>query len=244
MLMLPATPDVIASFVAEAEAAPDELSTIANVMLAPPMPFVPAEHHGRPVVMAQLVHARSGEAGERAIAPFRALATPIADTVRPMRYPEIYALANGGPQPVAAAMRNMFIDAVDRHTGQTIIDHLRAASAPIAAAQLRVLGGAMARVPTAATAFAHRRRRIMLNVTAMYERLEDAPIHEAWTTRFAAALNQREAGAYVGFLGDEGEARVREAYPGSTWDRLTAIKRRYDPTNLFRLNQNIPSAKR
>ena len=244
MLMLPATPDVIASFIAEAEAAPEELSTIANVMLAPPMPFVPAEHHGRPVVMAQLVHARSGEAGERAIAPFRALATPIADMVRPMRYPEIYAQANGGPQPVAAAMRNMFIDGVDRHTAETIIDHLREASAPIAAAQLRVLGGAVARVPAAATAFAHRRRRIMVNVTAMYERLEDARVHEAWATRFAAALKQREAGAYVGFLGDEGEARVREAYPGSTWDRLTAIKRRYDPTNLFRLNQNIPSAKR
>jgi FAD/FMN-containing dehydrogenase len=244
MLILPATPDVIASFVAEAEAAPEELSTIANVMLAPPMPFVPAEQHGRPVVMAQLVHARSGEAAERAIAPFRALATPIADTVRPMRYPEIYAVTNGSAQPVAAAMRNMFIDAVDRHTAQTIIDHLREASAPIAAAQLRVLGGAMARVPAAATAFAHRRRRIMVNVTAMYERLEDAPVHEAWATRFAAAMNHREAGAYVGFLGNEGEARVREAYPGSTWDRLTAIKRRYDPTNLFRLNQNIPSAKR
>jgi FAD/FMN-containing dehydrogenase len=244
MLMLPATPDVIASFVAEAEAAPEELSTIANVMLAPPLPFVPAEHHGRPVVMAQLVHARSGESSERAIAPFRALATPIADTVRPMQYSEIYAQADGGPQPVAAAMRNMFVDAVDRHTAQTIIDNLREASAPIAAAQLRVLGGAMARVPAAATAFAHRRRRIMLNVTAMYERLEDAPVHEAWATRFAAALNQREAGAYVGFLGDEGEARVHEAYPGSTWDRLTAIKHRYDPTNLFRLNQNIPSAKR
>ena len=114
----------------------------------------------------------------------------------------------------------------------------------MAAAQLRVLGGAMARVPAAATAFAHRRRRIMLNIAAMYERLEAAPAHEAWATRFAAALNQREAGAYVGFLGDEGEARVREAYPGSTWDRLTAIKRRYDPTNLFRLNQNIPSVKR
>jgi FAD/FMN-containing dehydrogenase len=244
MLMLPATPDVIASFVAEAEAAPEELSTIASVMLAPPMPFVPAEHHGRPVVMGQLVHARSGEAGERAIAPFRALATPIADTVRPMRYPEMYALADGGPQPVAAAMRNTFIDAVDRHTAETMIDHLREASAPMAAAQLRVLGGAMARVPAAATAFAHRRRRIMLNIAAMYQRLEEAPVHEAWATRFAAALNRREAGAYVGFLGDEGEARIREAYPGSTWDRLTAIKRRYDPTNLFRLNQNIASAKR
>jgi hypothetical protein len=140
-------------------------------------------------------------------------------------------------------MRNLFIDTVDRHTAETMIDHLREASAPMAAVQLRVLGGAMARVPAAATAFAHRRRRIMLNVTAMYERLEDAPVHEAWATGFAGALNQGEAGAYVGFLGDEGEARVHEAYPGATWDRLTAIKRRYDPTNLFRLNQNVPSAK-
>jgi FAD/FMN-containing dehydrogenase len=243
MMMLPATPDVIASFVAEAEAAPEELSTIANVMLAPPMPFVPAEHHGRPIVMALLVYAGSGEAAERAVAPFRALATPIADMVRPMRYPEMYELGEG-PQPVAAAMRNMFIDTVDRRTAETMIDYLREASAPMAAAQLRVLGGAMARVPADATAFAHRRRRIMLNVAAMYERLEEAPVHEGWATRFAAALNQREAGAYVGFLGDEGEARVREAYPGTTWDRLTVIKRRYDPTNLFRLNQNIPSAKR
>jgi FAD/FMN-containing dehydrogenase len=241
MLMLPATPDVIASFVAEAEAAPEELPTIANVMLAPPMPFVPAEHHGRPIVMALLVYAGSGEAAERAVAPFRALATPIADMVRPMRYPEMYELGEG-PQPVAAATRNMFIDTVDRRTAETMIDYLREASAPMAAAQLRVLGGAMARVP--ADAFAHRRRRIILNVTAMYERLEEAPVHEGWATRFAAALNQLEAGAYVGFLGDEGEARVREAYPGTTWDRLTVIKRRYDPTNLFRPNQNIPSAKR
>ena len=67
-------------------------------------------------------------------------------------------------------------------------------------------------------------------------------MHEAWVTDFAAALRQGDAGAYVNFLGDEGEARIREAYPGATWDRLAAIKRRYDPTNLFRLNQNIPPA--
>jgi FAD/FMN-containing dehydrogenase len=243
MLMLPATPEVIASFVAEAEAAPEELSTIANVTLAPPMPFVPAEHHGRPVVMALLVYAGSGEAAERTVGPFRALATPIADMVRPMRYPEMYELGEG-PHPVAAAMRNTFVDTVDRRTAETMIDHLRKASAPMAGVQLRVLGGAMARVPADATAFAHRGRRIMLNVAAMYERLEEAAVHETWVADFQATLRQGEAGAYVGFLGDEGEARVREAYPGSTWDRLAAIKRRYDPTNLFRLNQNIPAAKR
>jgi FAD/FMN-containing dehydrogenase len=240
MLMLPATPDLIVAFVAQAEAAPDELSTIANVMLAPPIPLVPVEHHGRPVVIAQLVHADTRESAERAIAPFRALASAIADTVRPMPYPAIFAPADGGPQPVAAAMRNMFVDAVDRRTAQTMIDHLRRSSAPMAATQLRVLGGAIGRVSPASTAFAHRRRRVLLSVTAMYERVEEAPVHEAWATRFAAALNEREVGAYVGFLGDDSQARVHEAYPGSTWDRLVAIKRRYDPTNVFRLNHNIP----
>ena len=107
-------------------------------------------------------------------------------------------------------------------------------------AQLRVLGGAMARVPDEATAFAHRRRRIMVNVAAMDGRPDGMAAHEAWATAFAAALRQGDPGAYVNFLGNEGERRVHEAYPGPTWNRLMAIKRRYDPTNLFRLNQNIP----
>jgi FAD/FMN-containing dehydrogenase len=242
MLMLPGTPEVIASFVAAAEAAPEELSTIANVMLAPPMPFVPAEHHGRPAVMALLAHAGGGEAGERAIAPFRALAAPLADMVRPMSYPEIFELTEGAPHPVAAAFRTMFIDSVDHGTAETILNHLETASAPMAVAQLRVLGGAMARVPADATAFAHRGRPIMATVATAYERPDEPAVHEAWATEFAAALRGGQTGAFAGFIGDEGEERVREAYPGSTWDRLAAIKRRYDPTNLFRLNQNIPLA--
>jgi FAD/FMN-containing dehydrogenase len=64
-------------------------------------------------------------------------------------------------------------------------------------------------------------------------------MRQAWSDDFAAALDQGDHGAYVNFLGDEGEARVRDAYPGETWERLAAIKRRYDPTNLFHLNQNI-----
>ena len=243
MLMLPATPAVIASFIAEAEAAPEELSTIANVMPAPPMPFVPAEHHGRLIIMALLVYAGATDAGERAMAPFRALATPIADMVRPMRYPEMYELGEG-PHPDAVAARTMFVDVIDHHAAETIGDHLLASTAPLRVAQLRVLGGAMARVPADATAFAYRGRRIMVNVAAAYEREDDATVHEDWVTGFAAALRRGDAGAYVGFIGDEGEARVREAYPGSTWDRLVSIKNRYDPTNLFRLNQNIPPEQR
>jgi FAD/FMN-containing dehydrogenase len=240
MLLLPATPEVIASFAVEAEAAPEELSTIANVMPAPPLPFVPSEHHGELVVMATLVYAGPAEDGERAIAPFRALATPIADLVRPIPYPEAYPPMEEDYHPIASS-RSMFLDAVDREAAEVMLEHLRASTAPMAVIQFRVLGGAMARVPADATAYAHRGRRVMANVAAVYERPEEAAVHRPWVDGFYDAI-RGDAGVYVNFLADEGTDRVREAYPGPTWDRLAAIKARYDPTNLFRLNQNIPPA--
>jgi FAD/FMN-containing dehydrogenase len=108
--------------------------------------------------------------------------------------------------------------------------------------QLRVLGGAMSRVPVEATAFAHRKSRIMANVAALYTDPADGPVHEEWASSFEAALRQSDSGAYVNFLTGEGEERVRRAYPGATWDRLREIKRRYDPANLFSMNHNIPPA--
>jgi FAD/FMN-containing dehydrogenase len=238
MLILPATPDTIASFVAEAEAAPDELSTIANVMVAPPMPFFPAAAHGKLVIMALMAYTGEVEAGERAIAPFRSLAEPIADMVKPMRYPELYGPDEPGPDEEVA--RSMFIDAVDVDAAGAIVEHLHASTAMMAVAQLRVLGGAMSRVPDEATAFAHRKCRIMVALGAVFENREEETAHREWVEDFAAALDQGKSGVYVGFLGDEGEERVREAYPGTTWERLTAVKARYDPENLFSLNQNIP----
>src|SRR5215218_9934561 len=242
MLILPATAEVVASFVAEAEAAPEELSAVANVMTAPPMPFVPAEMHGQLIIMAMLVYAGGVDAGDRAIAPFQGLAEPIADMVKPMPYPEIYPPEEDDYHPIGSA-RTMFLETIDGAVAQTIVDHLQNSSAQMAGAQIRVLGGAMARVPAGATAFAHRGSRIMVNVAALFEHSDEAAVYEPWVTDFAAALHQGgEGGAYVGFLGEEGEARVRDAYPGSTWKRLAEIKDRYDPTNLFRLNQNIPPA--
>jgi FAD/FMN-containing dehydrogenase len=240
MLVLPATPEVIAAFVAEAEAAPDELSTIANIMVAPPMPFLPTDAHGKLVVLALMCYAGDVEAGERTLAPFRAVAQPIADMVRPMPYAEIYGLFGGeGPGHAHEVARSLFVDAVDAEAAEAIVDHLRASTAQLAVAQLRVLGGAMARVSPDATAFAHRRRRVMVALGALYERADEQPLHEAWVSDFATALTNGDPGVYVNFLGDEGEERVHEAYPGTTWHRLVEIKRRYDPDNLFRLNQNI-----
>ena len=239
MLMLPATGEVVRSFVAEAEAAPDELSTIANIMPAPPMPFIPAEQHGRLVVMGLLCYAGPHEAAEPVLAPFRSLATPIVDMVRPIPYPEIYPPEEEDFHPTVIG-RTMFVDSVDQDAAEMIVERLESSDATTRVTQLRVLGGAIARVPAEATAFAHRGSRIMANVGAFYDGPEDKPVREAWVKEFAADLRQEDAGAYVNFLGDDGAERIRAAYPGATWDRLAAIKARYDPTNLFRLNQNIP----
>jgi len=239
MLILPATPDVITGFIAEAEAAPEELSTIANVMTAPPMPFLPADIHGKPIIMAFLVYAGDPADGERVIAPFRALAKPYADMLKPMSYPEIYQPEQEGYHPVAAG-RTMFLDHVDRSIAETILDRLNASTGSMAVTQLRVLGGAMARVPADATTFAHRKSRIMANLAALYEKPEEKETHETWVTDFAATLRQDDGGAYVNFLANVDQAQIRAAYPGGTWDRLRPVKAKYDPTNLFRLNQNIP----
>jgi len=241
MLLLPATVDTIAGFMAEAEAAPEELSSIANVMPAPPMPFVPEEAHGKLAIMALMTYAGDPEAGQGALAPFRALAEPIADMLRPMPYPEVYPPEEEGYHPLAKG-HTMFVDRIGRPEAETILEHLGTSTAMMGVAQLRTLGGAMARVPVDATAFAHRQSKIMVNVAAVYERPDEIAVHGPWVEAFAAALHQGDDGAYVNFLGDEGEARIRAAYPGSTWDRLEQIKARYDPTNLFRLNQNIPPA--
>jgi FAD/FMN-containing dehydrogenase len=241
MLLLPASAEVVEGFVAAAEAAPEELSGIANVMVAPPLPFLPEAAHGRLVVLALLCYAGDAEAGERVLAPFRALAEPMADMLQPMGYAGMFPPEEEEYHPTAVG-RTMLIDTVDQKVATTIMGQLEASDAPVRVAQLRVLGGAMARVPSDATAFAHRSSRVMVNLAAFYDGPADRAVRLAWVDDFAAALHQGEGRVYVNFLGDEGPERVREAYPGPTWDRLVEVKRRYDPGNLFRRNQNIPPA--
>jgi FAD/FMN-containing dehydrogenase len=241
MLMLPAEPSVVAGAIAEADAAPEELSGIVNVMKAPPMPFLPPEVHGRLVVLALLAYAGPPEEGEPVIARLRELATPLADMVRPITYPELYQPEPEDFHPLTVG-RTIFMDGIDEQTAEVIIERIKASTAQMAATQLRVLGGAAARVPADATAFAHRNKRIMANVATMYGSPDERATHEEWATALAGELQTADGAAYVGFLADEGEERVRAAYPGSTWNRLSEIKARYDPDNLFRLNQNVPPA--
>ncbi|WP_025618740.1 FAD-binding oxidoreductase [Salinispora cortesiana] len=242
MLVLPATAEVIVSYLEAAKAAPDELSSIVNVMPAPPMPFLPEEYHGQLVVMAELVYCGDDlEAGERAVAPFRKIAPPLADLVEVKALSDVYPPEDPDYRPITVS-RNLFIDDFDLATAKRVLELLGSSTAMMPVAQLRVLGGAMAQVPADATAFAHRNREMMVVAAAVYEDLAETPVHWQWTTEFITAVRQGEKAAYVNFLYDDGAERVREAYPEATYRRLASIKRRYDPDNVFRLNVNIPPA--
>jgi hypothetical protein len=241
MLILPATPEVIAGFMNQAEAAPDELSTIANIMPAPPMPLIPPELYGKMILLAMMLYAGKVEKGVKAVAPFRKLAKPLTDMLKPMRYPEMFPPEDESYHPTAIG-HTLFLDQFNNDTAKTIIETLQDSDATFRVTQLRVLGGAVSRVENDATAYAHRQRRIMANLAAFYTKPEDKAVRQVWVANFAAALQQGVPGAYVNFLGDEGEGRVRTAYPDKTWMRLAEIKAKYDPTNLFHLNQNIPPA--
>ena len=239
MMVLPATTDTIVGFITEAEHAPEELSTIANVMSCPPLPFVPEQIHGTLVIMALVAWCGDIDEGQKVIDRFRGLAQPIADMVDEMPYPEIYGPEDEEYRPLAVA-RTLWADSFEPATAETILGFLEASDAPMRVAQLRVLGGAMARVPNDRTAFAHRDRKMMINVASFYEGPGDRPRREEWVSDFAEALSDGDLSGYVGFLADEGQDRVRAAYPGATWERLRRVKATYDPDNLFRLNQNIP----
>ncbi len=240
MMVLPATPEVINGFLAAAEAAPEELSTIANVMLAPPMPFIPEEAHSQPIIIGLMAYVGPADQADEVIAPFRGLAAPYADMVRPMRYPELYE----GPEQAAAfgAGNNFFADSLDGSAAETILEELPKSNAMMKAVQLRVLGGALGRVSSDATAFAHRDNGLFVNAVAMYGDAAEKETHDAFVDRLADALGKDGAGGYVGFMGEEDEATLRAAYPNGNWDRLRELKGRYDPDNLFRLNHNIPPA--
>ena len=242
MLILPATTATVAGFMAAAESAPEELTTIANVMNCPPFPFVPEEHHGSLVIWAFMCWAGEESAGHEAMAPFLALAEPLANLVRPMSYPEMYPPEEDSDYHPTAVARTMFVDSIGTDEAATIVERLQASDATMRVAQLRVLGGAVSRVPADATAYAHRKARVMVNIAAFYDGPADREVRATWVDDVTATLHQGYDGAYVNFLQDEGPERVRAAYPGATWDRLAAVKAAYDPENVFRRNQNVPPA--
>ncbi|HXV70069.1 MAG TPA: FAD-binding oxidoreductase [Acidimicrobiia bacterium] len=240
MIILPATPETVANFVEIAENASDDMSAIAGVALAPPLPFLPAEVHGRLILLGVVVHAGPPEIGESEVGQIRKLATPLLDGIENIPYPAIYEEEGGPPNPNAVSGRSFFSDEFSVDDAAAAIDALEVSTAPMSVIQLRVLGGAVARVPAETTAFAHRDRKMIVNVISGFDEVGDRPEHEEWVSATRQRLQHGEGGVYINFHADDSEAAVREAYPGSTWDRLVDVKTKYDQANLFSSNHNIP----
>lgn len=240
-LVLPAEPEVLAGFLIAAKAAPDELTTILLAMPAPPMPFLPPELHGRTVLIGMMAYAGPAEDAQRALAPFRALAAPLADLVRPGPYSMIYLPEDPSMKPTVS-VRTLFKDGINLGEAAGILKQLDDCDAPMRMAQIRVLGGMAGRVPSGATAYAHRDAGMLVGFMAMDGSPEAAARHDRWAEDCVAALGGATRGTYVNFLGQQGNDMIQRSYQGATWDRLRELKLRYDPANVFRLNQNIPPA--
>jgi FAD/FMN-containing dehydrogenase len=243
MLIQPATPEIVSEFMARADAAPEELSVIANIMGCPPMPFVPEEHHGSTVLFSLVCWSGERAEGERVLAGLRDLAEPIADLVKPIPYPEMFPPEEGAEDyhPLIVGT-TFFMDHVGVEEARAIVEAVEASDAPMRAVQLRPLGGAMARVPADATAFAHRSARIMAIVVSFIEGEADRARRQAWVSDLAGALDQGVPGAYVNFIEDDGPDGVARAYPPATLERLSRVKRAVDPENVFRRNHNVAPA--
>ena len=222
-----------------AASAPDELGTVFVRRLAPPAPFLPEDIHGKPIAAVFVCYAGPVEEGERVLAPLRAFGPPVAYAVAPKPFTAHQSMLD----PVQPSGRNYYWksddlpslgdDAID-----TIVAHAEAITSPHTIVAVFRLGGAVSRVPEDATAYSHRAAAHALNCNASWVDGDPQP-HIQWARNFSTAMQPFSAGVYVNFLGDEGEERARAAYGAQKYERLVALKNRYDPTNFFRVNQNI-----
>ncbi|MBV9322368.1 MAG: FAD-binding oxidoreductase [Chloroflexi bacterium] len=239
-LVYPATRAVLRGWADYAVQAPDELTTIVFIMPAPPAPFIPPDQVGKLVALIGLCYVGDLETGQRIVEPLRRLGSPmVADLSGPMPYPAMFALTEEASRPEQSAVRSGYLHALAGDSLDAIVEHAARMPTPGGLVQLRALGGAMARVPADATAFAHRDKRFMATVMGSTHDPAAVDRQRAWAEGLWGVLRPSTEGVYMNFLEDEGPSRVREAYAPATFARLVAIKRQYDPTNLFRLNQNI-----
>jgi FAD/FMN-containing dehydrogenase len=220
--------------------APDELMTIVVHRKAPPLPFVPAELHGRLVIAIVCCYAGPVDEGERLIAPLRRFGAPVIDACAPKPFVDHQAMFDPSyPHGWWYYMRACDVAELTDDVIDTTVDHSLRIRSPRTAFPIWQRGGATARVGEDDTGFGPRGGGYTFNITAATEGPEGFEAEREWVRNFWTALAPHHTSVYVNFLMDEGEERVREAYGAATYDRLKALKRRYDPENVFRLNQNI-----
>jgi FAD/FMN-containing dehydrogenase len=223
-------------------AAPDELMTIVVHRKAPALPFVPAELRGELVVSVVCCYAGPVEDGERVLRALRDFGRPVLDLCRPTPFVEHQAMFDPSFAPGRwYYMRSCDVDELSDEVIDITVEHSLQIGSPLTAFPIWQMGGAVARVGDAETAFNGRRAGHTFNITAMTESADGFEQEREWARGLWSALEPHHSDSvYVNFLMEEGEERVREAYGAEKYDRLKALKRKYDPENLFRLNQNIP----
>lgn len=225
-----------------AATAPEELTDGAVLLSAPPAPFLPDEVHGTPVVGVYIVYTGSIDAGEQVMKPLREFGQPLADIVQPMPYMAAQTMIDGAFPPgfqnywKSSVLNGLSDDAID-----TILAYFAKVPSPMSAVILEHNGdGAMNRVDSSETSFGHRDWSYNLLIVSIWDDPADSDKNIAWTREFWEAMTPFTANkVYVNYLGDEGEDRVKAAYAAPTYERLVDLKNQYDPTNLFKLNQNI-----
>ena len=231
--------DLLRAFRTWCEDAPDEITGVINLTTAPPLPVIPAEWHGKKVAAFIGVSAGPLDEGESLVAVLRGVAEPIADLLGPMPYGVIQTLID----PLWGKGIHSYFKATNlKRLDDELIDRLCQlhldAPGPQCEIHVHQMGGAVARVPADATAFAERSMPYVLNAVTGWHDPEGAAEHTQWARDVVAAASDASTGrAYVNFLGDTDAAR--SSYGEETYDRLVALKNDYDPRNVFRLNQNI-----
>ncbi len=225
-------------FVAEA---PDELTCIAIFLTAPPAPFVPSELQMQPAIAIAVCYAGDPTEGERVVEPLRRFGPPAADLIGPMPYPALQSMFDEG---APYGMQNYWKSAFFNDLGDAAVDVLVGAAeqmrSPLSALHIHHLQGAVGRVDAQATAFGNRNAGFVLNIVGLWPDPADSAANTRWVRDTHAAISPYANGSgYVNFMADEDQDHVRAAYSRTAYGRLVALKRQYDPHNLFRLNQNI-----
>jgi hypothetical protein len=215
--------------------------TIVIHRKAPPLPFVPSELHGKHVVIVASCWAGDVEEGERVLAPLKAFSSPVLDVCVPKPFLEHQRMFDPSFVPGwwyymrACDVAELTDDVID-----IAVEHSMRIRSPLTSFPIWQMGGAVSRVGDDDTAFNGRTAGHTFNITSAAADADGFEEEREWVRDFWTALAPYHTGVYVNFLMDEGEERVREAYGAAKYDRLKALKRRYDPSNLFSLNQNIP----
>ena len=220
---------------------PDALSTMAAFLTAPPLPFIPAPLHGTPVIAIIACHAGSVEEGLELVKPLKSFGPPAVDLLGPMPYVALQGMFDeGAPHGWQYYAKAEYLQGLDDATIETFVAHAAQMESPLSAIHIHQLGGAVARVGDAETAFGKRGAPYLMNIPTAWIDPAESERHTRWARGLWSAMQPHSyGGAYLNFLGDEGAERVRAAYGAAKYDRLVALKNRYDPTNFFRFNQNI-----